>query len=138
LVATNNRVIARDRKNHLYRSLALPSRSAAGREYRGQLLRRDNLQLRVGAVSWLFVRSPPSELGYMTKAAALHVIVRDLHHKLGSHRFPGQILTLTPAALTTGHALGYSGFIRPGSVFRPSLPGMSGKRVSSIGLEKFR
>src|SRR5215471_1611871 len=103
-----------------------------------QLLRRDDLKLGVGAVERLLVGAPSPELRYVTEAISLHVVVCDLYDQLGAHRLPGQVLALTPAALTSGHALRSSGFIWLGSVFGPSPPGVSGERIFPIGLKKLR
>src|SRR5438093_326887 len=64
-----------------------------------QLLRRNNFELRIGAVGWLLVRAPSAELCRMSEAVALHVVVSHLDHQLGSQWLPGQILAVTPAAL---------------------------------------
>src|SRR5262249_13347332 len=103
-----------------------------------QFLRRDYFELGVGTINWLFVCSPSAELGHVTEAASLHVLVRDFHHEFGPHWFPGYVLALTPAALATRHALRNSGFIGLGSVFRPGFPGVSDERVLAVRLEEFR
>ncbi len=79
--------------------------SAAGSENFHQFLRRDDFQLRVGAVFGLLVDAPSAELGHVAKAAALHVFVSHLNHQLGTKGLPREIFALAPAALTAGHAL---------------------------------
>src|SRR6202042_2032672 len=79
--------------------------SAAGGKDRRQLLRRDDFELRIGAVAGLLVRAPPSKMRHVTEAGSLHVLVSDFDHELGSQRLPRQILALAPAALATGHAM---------------------------------
>ena len=92
----------------------------------------------IGAVARLFVCSPSAELRDMTEAAALHVIVRDLYHQFGPQWFPRQILAMTPAALATWHAMGDVAFTGLASVLRPVLPWVSGDRVPSVKVKKFR
>ena len=58
--------------------------SATATEDLCQLLRRDNFELGIGAVARLLVRAPPSKLRYVTEAAALHVVVSDFDHQLGT------------------------------------------------------
>src|SRR5437660_7620501 len=72
-------------------------------EDRRQLMRRNDLELVVGAVARFLVRAPSSELRGVTEPAALHVVVGYFDHQLGTQRFPGQILALAPAALGAGH-----------------------------------
>ncbi len=61
---------------------------ATGGKNRFQFLWRNDFELGVCAVAGFFVRSPSAELRRMPEAASLHVVVSDLHHKLGSQRFP--------------------------------------------------
>ena len=49
---------------------------------RCQLLRGNDFELRIGAVTWLLVPSPSAKLGRMTEAVALHVVVSDLQYQL--------------------------------------------------------
>lgn len=49
-----------------------------------QLLRRYNLQLRVGTFAWIFLGSPSAKMGYMSKAVPLHVLVSNLNDKFGA------------------------------------------------------
>src|SRR5262245_42640546 len=100
-----------------------------------QLLRRNDFELSICTVAWLPVRAPPSKLGHVTEAHALHVLVGDLDYELGSQRFPRQVLALAPAALATGHAA--FGFAGCGFAFRPSLPGVSDERILAVGREVF-
>src|SRR4051812_10658925 len=60
--------------------------SAPGSENRGQFLRRNDFELRVGAVARFLVRAPPSKMGHVTEAVALHVLVSDFNHQFGSQR----------------------------------------------------
>src|ERR1041384_3621466 len=94
------------------------------------LLRRNYLELIIGAIARAFVLAPSSKLRGVTKAAALHVIVSDFNHKLRPQRLPGQIFARAPAALATRDAM--LAFI----VFGPFLPGMIRQRVLSITREK--
>jgi len=68
-----------------------------------KLVRRYDLELRVGAIARLLVGAPPSKLRGVTKAAALHVVVSHLDHQIGAKRFPGEILALAPATLCAGY-----------------------------------
>ena len=47
-----------------------------------QFLRRDNFELGISTVARLLVRTTPSKLGYVTEAAALHVIISDFDYQL--------------------------------------------------------
>jgi len=99
-----------------------------------ELLRGYNLELRVGAIGRLLIRPPAAKLRDVPEAIALHVIVGDLDHELGPERFPGEIFTLTPATLATGHALRCAGFLVAAG---PCFPRMIGKRVFTIRLQEF-
>src|SRR5581483_10329010 len=91
----------------------------------------------VCAVARLLIESPSAELGNVAEAVALHVILSDFHSQTGTQRFPGQILSLTPAALTAGHALCHAGsaaHLR--CVFYPQLPRMSDERVGTLRFEE--
>src|SRR5919198_913253 len=55
------------------------------------------LQLLVAAGARVAVGPPAAELGGVPEAAALHVVVGDLHHQLGAKRLPGQVLLGVPA-----------------------------------------
>src|SRR6266571_4731035 len=68
--------------------------SAAGGENLRQLLRRNDFELRIGAVARLLVRAPPSKMRQVTEARALHVLVSDFGHEFGSQRLPRQVLAL--------------------------------------------
>src|SRR5262245_17810888 len=96
------------------------------REDRGELVRRDDFELRVGAVGRLLVGAPAPEVRDVAEARALHVIVRDLDDELGTQRLPRQALARAPAALRAGHALR----LRLGT--RPFLPRVIRKRVLAI------
>src|SRR5437868_15069849 len=63
-------------------------RLATGWENLCQLLRSNDFELSVGAVTWLFVLPPSAELRCMTEPVSLHVIVSHFHHQFGSQRFP--------------------------------------------------
>ena len=63
-------------------------RSDIAGENRFELVRRDDLKLRVGAIARLLVGAPPSELRHVTEAGALHMLVRDFHNYLGPERLP--------------------------------------------------
>ena len=67
------------------------------------------------------------------KRAALHVVVGDFDHQLGTQRLPRQILALAPAALAARHALPGR---HPPVLLRPRFPRMIGERVLAIGREK--
>ena len=58
------------------------------RKNRCQFLRRNNFQLRIGAVARLFVGTPSAELRRVTKAAPLHVLVSDFHDQFGPQGLP--------------------------------------------------
>src|ERR1700724_793786 len=66
---------------------ALRSSAATGKN-RHQLLWRNHFELSIGAVARLFVCAPPSKLGHVTEAGALHMLVRDFDHKFGAQRLP--------------------------------------------------
>src|SRR5438132_13796307 len=104
-------------------------------ENRRQLMRRNDLELVVGAVARFLVRAPSSELRGVTEPAALHVVVGDFDHQLGTQRFPGQILALAPAALGARHTT--SGLTVFRSVLRPVFPGVSGQGVLTVRGEVF-
>src|SRR5664279_3386353 len=80
------------------------SLSTAG-ENRRQLLRGNHFQLGVGAVARFLVLPPPSKMCHVPEASALHMLISDFHHQLGSQRFPRQVLAVAPSALAAGHAL---------------------------------
>src|SRR4051812_15530726 len=80
-------------------------RESAAREDRRELLRRDDLELRVRAIARRFVRPPAPKLRRVTKACTLHVIVRDLRDELRAKRLPREVLPLAPSALRARHAL---------------------------------
>src|SRR2546427_12880088 len=99
-------------------------------------MRRNDLELVVGAVARFLVRAPSSELRGVTEPAALHVVVGYFDHQLGTQRFPGQILALAPAALGAGHTT--SGLTVFRSIIGPVLPGESGEGVVPARDEPFR
>ncbi len=70
-----------------------------------QLVRRDDFKLRVGAIAWLLVGTPPAELRHVTEASALHMLVRNFDYQLGSERLPRKILALAPTALASRHSM---------------------------------
>src|SRR5215510_12689135 len=70
----------------------------------------------------------------MTKPAALHVIVGNFQHKLRSNRFPGQILSLAPAAETAGNAMAH--FVGRAGHFGPAFPWVAFQCVPAIGSEE--
>src|SRR5271168_2750079 len=74
-------------------------------ENSSQLVRRDNLKLRVGPIARAFVSAPPPELRHMTEASALHMLVRDLDYQFGPERRPRKILAVTPTALASRHPM---------------------------------
>src|SRR5262249_26531837 len=82
----------------------LAARSACSKD-RLELLRRDHLELCVGARARVFVRSPAAELRRVSEARALHVVVADLGDELRAQRLPREVLPLAPAALAARHAL---------------------------------
>jgi hypothetical protein len=75
------------------------------RENRFQLVRWNDFKLRVGAIARLLVGTPLPELRHMTESRALHMLVCNLDYQFGSERLPGQILAVTPTALTSGHPM---------------------------------
>src|ERR1700754_2975754 len=95
-------------------------------------MRRDNLELLVGAVFRGFVGAPTSEVREMTETRALHVFIRDFNDELGTKRLPREVLALAPSALAAGHALVH----RVGAGFGPGTPRMVGERVVTIGFEE--
>src|ERR1700733_1025645 len=70
----------------------------ATRQNLGQVEAHRLLQLRVRARRWLTIRPPAHELGGMTEAHALHVVVADLDHALGAQRDKRQVLVGVPPA----------------------------------------
>src|SRR5690349_22734068 len=62
-----------------------------------ELLRRNDFELRKGAVARTLVRSPTPELRRVSKPSALHVVVRDFDDQLRPKRLPRQILVGAPA-----------------------------------------
>src|SRR5882672_7521794 len=73
-----------EKKRRLNNSSWLP---AVGKNCR-QFLRRNDLELSIGAVVRLFVAPPSAKLRRMTKAVPLHVVVCDFDHQFGTQRFP--------------------------------------------------
>ena len=71
----------------------------------------------------------------MTEAGALHVLVSNFHHQLGSQWLPGQVLALAPAALAAWHT--FDAFIGRTFFIRPRLPRVSIERVFTVGVQKF-
>src|SRR5882672_10092218 len=65
-----------------------------------QLLRRNNFELGVRTVAWLFIHAPPSKLRCVTEAAALHVVVSHFDYKLRPQRLPRQVFALAPPTLS--------------------------------------
>src|SRR5688572_22878142 len=103
---------------------------AAGSENLGELLRWNDLELSVCAIVRLLVRAPSAKLRGVPEAAALHVVVCDFNHQLGTQRFPREILALAPAALSSRHALrDFAG---------PMFPGVTGERIVAVGSKEFR
>ena len=92
-------------------------------------MRRDDLELRVGAVARRLVRPPAPELRGVAEARALHVVVGDLDDELGSQRLPREVLALAPAALRAGPALAAA--LRVGRA-GPLLPRMIDQRVLAV------
>ena len=105
------------------------------RENLCQLLRRNDFELRIGAVARPLVGSPPPKLRRVTEAPALHVIVCDLDDQLGPQRLPRQILALAPAALAARHALCRLHRGLPASA--QCLPRVIRERVLAIRREEF-
>src|SRR3954454_24457528 len=62
--------------------------SAAAAENGCQLLRRNHFELGKRTVARLLVRTPPSKLGRVAEPVALHVVVSNLHHQLGTYWLP--------------------------------------------------
>ena len=97
-----------------------------------QLLRRNHFELAIGAIARLLVGAPSPKMRHVAEAVSLHVLVRDLDHKLGPQRLPRQILALTPAALPARHALACAVRI----LLRPCSPRMILQRILSVRREK--
>ena len=74
-------------------------------------------------------------MGHVAEAAALHVLVGNFNHQLGTQRLPGQVFALAPAALAAGHAT--PSFTSLESCSAQPLQGMIGERVPSIRQKKF-
>src|SRR5258708_18717323 len=107
-------------------------RSAAGRENLHQFLRGNNFELTVGAVARLLVGAPSAKMRGMTKPGALHVLVCDFNHKLGTQWLPGYVLALAPAALASWYPM--SGFTVSG--LSPALPRMIAECAPPAGSEE--
>jgi len=99
-----------------------------------QLLGRNNFELGVRTVAWLFIRAPSSKLRCVTEAAALHVVVSDFDYKLRTQRLPRQVLALAPPALSAGPAT--FSFTICSFVLGPVFPRMRGKRVLAVRCEE--
>ena len=97
-------------------------------EDRRQLVRRHDLELRVGAVARLLVRPPAPELRDVPEAGALHVVVADLGHELRAQRLPGETLARAPAAARARPAL--HARLAPRG---PPSPSTGGSRARSRG-----
>src|SRR5262249_2037225 len=82
----------------------------------------------------LLIRAPSPKLRGMSKATALHMIVRHLDHQFGSQRLPRQVLSLTPTALRAGNAAGHA--VLTPLMLGPMFPGMTLERVFSIRRQK--
>src|SRR5271154_5980391 len=96
-----NGAICTRRRNLLEQSVSME----VARENRFQLVRRNDLKLRVGAIARLLVGPPLPELRHMTESRPLHMLVCNFDHQLGSERLPGQILAVAPTALTSRHPM---------------------------------
>src|SRR5262245_44421475 len=81
-----------------------PSLSPLPKNFR-EFIRRNNLELFVGAIRGLLVCSPSSKVRGMTKPASLHMIVFDFGDQFRTDCLPRQILTLAPPAEPTGDSL---------------------------------
>src|ERR1700722_4398592 len=62
--------------------------TAAPENFR-EFLRRNYFELRISAISWLFVSSPSAKVRHVTKAASLHVLVCDFQNQFRPQRLPG-------------------------------------------------
>src|SRR5438876_2000521 len=98
-------------------------------EHALELVGRCDLQLIVAAVLRSLVRAPALELGSVTEARALHVVVGDLADALRPQGLPAQILPPIPSAGRAGQTLSLRArfFLRLG----PVAPGMTFERVLS-------
>src|ERR1700722_5773139 len=56
----------------------------AARENRCEFLRRNYLELSVGALAGLFVGPPSAEMRHVTEAASLHMLVSNFYNQFGS------------------------------------------------------
>src|SRR5690349_13619619 len=92
-------------------------------------MRRHYFELLIRTISRLLISSPPSKVGRVPKAIALHVFVSNLNHQLRSQRLPRQIFSMTPATLRARHAL-------TEIVTRPLFPRMRFERVLAIRFKK--
>src|SRR2546423_15012005 len=81
----------------------------------------------------LLVAPPATKLRSVTKTVALHVVVRDLHHELGTNRLPRQILAAAPPTLRAGHPMRHAVTVL---YARPVTPRVILERVLPIRLEK--
>src|SRR5262245_3063769 len=70
----------------------------------------------------------------MPEPASLHMVIRDFDYQLRPQRLPGQVLSLTPAALPSRHTP--SQLIRTEFLVCPMLPGMMRERIISIGAQE--
>src|SRR5690348_2646808 len=80
-------------------------RPRSGAEDLAQLERRSDLELIVATVGRLLVGTPAPEVGRVTEAIALQVVVRDLADALDAERLPRQVLAAVPPRGCARHAL---------------------------------
>src|SRR5215217_6181010 len=89
------------KKRRAYHNVRSPI--SGGAEHFVELVRLGDLELVVAALRGRFVGAPAQEHGGMPESIALQVVVFHLADAFDPERFPRQILTRAPAALTAGH-----------------------------------
>ena len=86
----------------------------AGSETRDDVVqpeRKRLIELFVGARPWVTVGPPPVELGGVAEPFALHVVVSNLDHPLGSQRHERQVLARVPARTLVPAGRALRGFV---------------------------
>src|SRR5438045_6427117 len=78
---------ARRRRRRGKSNNVVPELAPVGKNLR-QFLWGNNLQLRIGTVGRLLVKSPSAKLSGMAEAVSLHVVVSNFHNQLRTQWFP--------------------------------------------------
>src|SRR5579871_2733838 len=107
---------------------------ATSGENRLQLMRRHDLQLRVGAIGRLLVRAPSAKVRHVAEAGTLHVLVGDFGNQFGTDRLPREVLALAPTALPAGQPMHSFGLTISGPLF----PRVAVEGVLAVWHEKLR